>query len=72
MENIKQLDIYLVTSLSHIQSCHVCSRAQSKQILDVLLFGKHVKLICQTLRYSNACSGHSSHLLKGSNIVVSL
>ena len=31
---------------------------------------KHVTLICQTLRYSNACSGHSSHILKGSNIVV--
>ena len=27
-------------------------------------------LICQTLRYSNECSGHSSHLLTGSNIVV--
>ena len=25
---------------------------------------------CYTLRYSNACFGHSSHLLKGSNIVV--
>ena len=31
---------------------------------------KNVTLICQTMRYSNACSGHSSHLLKGSNIVV--
>ena len=37
-----------------------------------LLFGKHVKLICQTLIYSNACSGHSNNLLKGSNIVVPL
>ena len=27
MESIKQLDSYLVTSLSHIQSCHVCSWA---------------------------------------------
>ena len=27
-------------------------------------------LVCQTMRYSNASSGHSSHLLKGSNIVV--
>ena len=26
-------------------------------------------VICQTLRYFNACSGYSSHLLKGSNIV---
>ena len=25
MESIKQLDSYLATSLSHIQSCHVCS-----------------------------------------------
>ena len=25
MESIKHLDNYLVTFLSHIQSCHVCS-----------------------------------------------
>ena len=36
------------------------------------VFGKHVKLTCQTLRYSNVCSGRSSHPLKGSNIVVPL
>ena len=27
-------------------------------------------LICQTMRYSNACSGHSNHQLNGLNIVV--
>ena len=70
MESIKHIDTYLVTFLNHIQSCHVCSWPLSKQILDVLQFGKHLIIICQTLRYFNSFSGHSSHLLKGSNIIV--
>ena len=54
---------------SHIQISHVCFW-QNKPILDVLSFGKLSLIVCQTMRHSSACFGHSSHLLKCSQIVV--
>ena len=70
MGSIRHLDTYLVIFPSHIQISHVCSWPLNKPILDVLSFGKPPLIVCQTMRHSSACSGRSSHLLKGSQIVV--
>ena len=72
MENIKQLDSYLVTSLSHIYELPYLFLAIEQVNPGCVVIWKTCEIKCQTLRYSNVCSGHSSHLLKGSNIVVPL
>ena len=69
LENIKHLQSYLGTSISHMQNCHVSSWHWSKQILDVLKLGKHLTVICITPRYFKAFFRRFIHLLKDSIIV---